>query len=151
MTREEFFTALLNYGLGISPSTWAVVKLVGWSVAESGTLPLTGVPGEGARYNPLNTTYPMAGSTDYRATPTVQSYASVEDGILATARTLKLATVGAGPSGYDAIRQALKHRLRNFPKAVGNSQWGTSGPMVRACISRVRGDSSILRLKVGEQ
>lgn len=92
---------------------WA---LVAWQAAEGGE--------NGAKFNPLNTTLIMAGSTKFNPTG-VQNYTSLEQGLEATSRTLRQK---AHPS-YAPIRHSLlvgkpAHITLEFVEA---SEWGTGG------------------------
>ena len=79
--------------------------------------------GGNAAFNPLNTTKTAPGTTNYNSAG-VKNYASMEDGIHATAVTLRL-------SYYPYIRQALKEN-KSLSYWYGNSgiienlkTWGT--------------------------
>lgn len=143
MKRDEFAGRVL-VELAIEPHPWSVIRMTGWMYGESGPRPLTGEPSQGAAFNPLNTTLPLDGSTDYNDVP-VQNYATVQDGILATAMTLWDDQL----HDYRAIRLALKHRARSFARAVGNSDWGTPAPLVRAGIGAVKNVPSRGQLEIG--
>lgn len=91
--------------------------LVAWESAEGTT----------ARFNPLATTRLMPGSTDFNSTH-VKNYATVEDGVKATALTLEEAG-----HNYEPI---LKHLRENAPaaktlEAVAASAWGTGALALR--------------------
>jgi hypothetical protein len=133
ITRNEFATRVLQK-LGIPERPRAVKCLVGWMVAESGDNKCTGKSGDGAKFNPLNTTKVLQNCIidDYNSVG-VKNYASVDCGIKATAATLEL-------PNYDEVRRELR-RVRipgwkvRFSQAVGKSSWGTSEAGVMAGIN----------------
>lgn len=103
---------------------WA---LVSWMQAE----------GSAARFNPLATTQDWPGATNFNWAG-VKHYASLEDGVAATARTLNY---GADRElyGYRPIRHRLRANAwaRNTLKAVEESAWGTGGLALR-CLRTVK-------------
>lgn len=126
VTRGQFAEQLLP--LLDAPVTqrnlWA---LVSWMQAEGGN----------ARFNPLNTTKKMPGSTDYNWVG-VQNYTSLQQGLEATAETLNY---GADRDlyGYKPIRRRLRRTAfaRDILRAVEESQWGTGGLALR-CLRFVK-------------
>jgi len=134
--RLEFAKRVLS-NLEIPTRTKAANALLGWMIAESGANLCNGVPGNGARYNPLNTTKVMGEKCDisnYNSVG-VKNYASKKCGVQATVATLE------NPRYRDVVRQ-LKRVIypgwRNrFANAVQESGWGTSAAGVLAGIDAV--------------
>jgi len=95
------------------------VGLVAWELAEGGWFSNL------AAYNPLNTTEPMAGSTTVNSVG-VRAYASLGDGLTATARTLR-------NGRYDAILTSLRTggSPEQLATAVEHSPWGTGAGVFR--------------------
>jgi hypothetical protein len=122
-TRDDFARALLTE-LGLEPRQSKLVALVVWMQCE----------GSRATFNPLSSTLPMDGSTDFNSVG-VQNYVSLEQGVKATAATLR-----EDQPGYFEIRQALKHAhtARRIVKAVGNSAWGTSRGLMLDVLPQVK-------------
>jgi hypothetical protein len=85
VTRAEFGNSVLGRleigRLGSFRATMA------WMHAESAELPNSGVSGKGPKWNPLCTTQPWAGSTNYNSVG-VRNYATFKDGVDATIETL---------------------------------------------------------------
>lgn len=75
-----------------------------------------------AHFNPLNTTLPMKGATDYNSVH-VKNYVSWEQGIDATARTLKQANMAKLLKVLKAGGPALA-----YWNALAVSPWGTHPP-----------------------
>lgn len=81
--------------------------------------------GNGGRFNPMNTTHTMPGSTDFNSVG-VQNYVSLKQG----AEAFKI-TLGYGAEhhlyGYDKIfhRLAVNASAGNILDAVAASSWGT--------------------------
>jgi len=134
MTRRAFAHILMEE-LGV-PDTLAHIGarrfLVAWMHGESGENPgfCNGVDGQGAKWNPLNTTLPLPGSTFYNhLSPTtgVQNYRFAPDGALAVRQTLE------GDKRYAQLL-ALFHksfvRQRELGDALAKSPWGTHEPLV---------------------
>lgn len=107
--------------IGAVPHTHNLVAMMAWMQAE----------GDAGRFNPINTTLHMAGSTDFNWVH-VQNYASYLDGVEATAETLN---VGANHRqfGYEEIRHHLRRNSKAIEvlRAVEESAWGTGGLAVR--------------------
>lgn len=107
--------------IGAEMSENNLLMLMSWCQAE----------GDAGRFNPLNTTQHMPGSTRFNSAD-VQNYGTFNDGVVATAKTLNF---GADHNqfGYDAIRRAL--RKGSIPRlgleAVEASAWGTGGLALR--------------------
>lgn len=126
MTREDYARAVLTE-VGAKPTQRNLWALVSWMQAEGGT----------ASYNPLNTTLPMPGSTDYNGVG-VKNYRSFGQGVEATARTLNY---GADRNvyGYKSIRRRLRRNAwaKWTLLAVERSIWGTGGLALR-CLPMVK-------------
>jgi hypothetical protein len=86
---DIFYERVLQ-AIGVLPTSDNVNILKYWQTFEGGN----------AKNNPLNTTYNLTGATDYN-TAKVKNYATAEDGIKATAKTLLL-------NYYKPIVKALK-------------------------------------------
>ena len=110
-TRETFAEAILT-GLGYPVTKLAVTDIMSWEAAEGGAW------NGGARYNPLNTTEPMSGATDFNSVG-VKNYGSWEQGISATIKTLQ--------NGYypDILNALAIGGTGDFGLTVGESPWGT--------------------------
>jgi len=126
-TRHDFAHDVLLKVAGASGNDhlgglWA---LQGWMVAESGSEPCDGK--NGARYNPLNTTLKMTGSTNFNSVG-VQNYTSYAEGLAATAATFNEAS-------FAKIVDQLHIPDMGVPELaaklilweVVGSPWGTSG------------------------
>jgi len=80
-----------------------------------------------AKNNPLNTTYKMAGATDYNQAG-VKNYLTKRDGVTATIETLAL-------SRYDKLRSLMKPAAPDWTavaKEIEASGWGTSSSLLIA-------------------
>ena len=110
-TRETFAEAILT-GLGYPVTKLAVTDIMSWEAAEGGAW------NGGARYNPLNTTEPMSGATNFNSVG-VKNYGSWEQGISATIKTLE--------NGYypDILNALAIGGTGDFGLTVGDSPWGT--------------------------
>lgn len=110
MTREEWLLKFLT-ALDAPDTTQNRVAMVSWIASEGGA----------AKWNPLNTTKRMDGSTAYNSIG-VQNYVSLEQGLLAS-----IATIKEEGKGYDSIRRRL--HASSWPSrtlaAIYASQWGT--------------------------
>lgn len=109
MTRQGCALAIVR-GLGFVESLPNVEALTAWMTAEGGS----------AKANPLNTTQPASGATDYN-TAHVKNYPTWSVGLGATLQTLR-------NGHYVAILAALQHGTSalNVLSAVQASPWGTS-------------------------
>jgi hypothetical protein len=90
--------------------------------------------GGDVRNNPFNTTLHMPGSTRFNSAD-VQNYPNAEVGVEATVKTLKFRG-----HGYEKIIKCLRD---NAPapatlKAVGDSDWGTSGGLALEVLDDIR-------------
>jgi hypothetical protein len=124
ITRDDWAKALLQEAGW--PVTWRNrVTLVCWTSAE----------GTDARFNPLATTKPWPGATDFNSVH-VKNYASLADGLHAT-----LDTLDDTGHGYGSIRRGL--RINRLPEktllAVKESDWGT-GDLALAILPDVKND-----------
>lgn len=102
----------------VNHNHWA---LVAWQAAEGGS--------DGAKFNPLNTTIRMPGSTTFNFIG-VQNYVSLTSGLTATRRTLE---DGSLLYKYRAILHHLRAGVEAEETliAVRDSSWGTGGLALR--------------------
>jgi hypothetical protein len=116
-SEREWATGLLGK-LGAPVSDSSINALTTWMRHEGGHWK------NSANYNPLNTTYSMAGSTSMNSVG-VKSYKSWEDGYAATVNTLTGKSADA--RGYTAIVSALKSGASTdaILDAVNKSAWMT--------------------------
>lgn len=125
MTRGDFAAAVLN-ALGFSPRPEAIRGLEAWMQAE----------GTSASNNPLATTQGWSGASNFNSVG-VKNYASEDDGVAATVRTL---TNGL----YHPILEALASgTAMDLANAVAGSPWGTGSGVIRVLGGKVAGDASI--------
>lgn len=139
-TRGQFAAAVLK-GVGARRTKRNLWALVSWMQAEGGS----------ARFNPLNTTKRMPGSTDYNWVP-VQNYTTFAQGVEATVSTLlDGAKMQGDPYDYGNILRSLrgtdvtlddgkKHTggwAETTLLAVEDSYWGTGGLAVQ-CLRGVK-------------
>jgi hypothetical protein len=90
--------------------------LDGWHRAEGGR----------ARFNPLNTTQPWPGATNFNSAG-VKSYKTRRNGVDATVKTLK-------NGNYNKILRLLRKGnagFRDLADAVDASPWGTDGSVIK--------------------
>jgi hypothetical protein len=117
ITRNEFAHDLLRE-LGYPRDKSNLYALVALMQAETGS-----EPEKGAKFNPLNTTKKMPGSTPYNSIG-VQNYTSYQQGLDATSSTLREKGHDYGP---------IRRHLRNADpapqtlRAWQDSDWGTGG------------------------
>jgi hypothetical protein len=112
MTRGEWTTRFLRYGdFFVTKRTKRAV--LSWVTAE----------GTKAKFNPLATTQPMSGATDFNSVG-VKNYPDLKTGLEATVKTL-----GFSGHGYGAIVRRLKRddTAAHILEAVEQSDWGTGG------------------------
>lgn len=90
--------------------------------------------GGDVRNNPFNTTLHMPGSTRFNSAD-VQNYPSAEVGIEATVKTLKFRG-----HGYEKIIKRLRENApaTEILKAVGESDWGTSGGLALEVLDDIK-------------
>lgn len=112
--RERFGRDLLAM-LGLPVTAENIRFMVAWQQAE----------GTRAQYNPLATMKTWAGATQFNKVG-VKNYASYEDGLQATAATLRL-------KHYTGIVAALRagNSAEVVARAVANSPWGTGTNVLR--------------------
>lgn len=98
--------------LGVPGSYYNALAVVAQIQAEGGN----------ARFNPLNTTLKVPGSTDYNSVP-VQNYTSWEQGLHATVVTLRQVNMVL-------LMRALKQGTSSaaYWQALAQSPWGTKPP-----------------------
>lgn len=132
ITRGDFAKALLKR-LGYPTKQHNLNALVSWMTAEGGPSLDGSFNPPQATFNPLNTTRGMPGSTIFNVA-NVQNYLSYEDGVEATAKTLKEQGHQYGP-----IREHLKAAdpAGETLRAVEQSDWGTGG-LAREVLPGVR-------------
>lgn len=108
--------------LGIIPGPANMAAVVAWECAEGGGF------GNVAAYNPLNTTEDMPGAFSINEVG-VKAYASYEDGLTATVRTLQF-------GAYGLVTEDLRDGADPYivAQAIGDSPWGTPGELVSACV-----------------
>lgn len=109
VTRGGFAKRIIN-GFGEEATRSRMNALVAWISAE----------GTKAKYNPLATTQPMTGASDFNTTH-VKNYPNLKTGVEATIKTLK-----QSGHGYEYIIDRLHHGTpREILQAVAASSWGT--------------------------
>lgn len=131
VTREDFAIRLCK-ALGAPAFLPERRALLVWMQAE----------GNAGRFNPLNTTLRMRGSTDFNSVG-VQNYVSLEQGVEATAKTINDGADRAGdPLGYKPIRRRLRLVIpaRWVLQAIGDSRWGTDGDLLLRVLPDVKRD-----------
>jgi hypothetical protein len=139
LSPEQFAAGVLQ-GLGIKANRSNVQALVGWTRAEGGHWH------NQAKYNPLNTTQHMAGSSTFRSVgqgaSDIRIYKSWQQGIQATVDTLK-------NGRYTGIIQALKgSNPMAVAQAIGASPWGTNGTLAAKTIAGAKG-AKVAQLATG--
>lgn len=108
LTDKNFYMKLLE-SLGAPVSDENMKFMYAWRQAE----------GNGGKYNPFNTTWNMPGSTTMNSVG-VRNYASLEDGMVATIKTLK-------NGYYNCIVSGLKDDIgaSNIARCESLKTWGT--------------------------
>lgn len=115
-----------------TPSTWAVAQLtdLGIPVTRGGVKALVGwqqAEGGFNHKNPLNTTQGAAGASTFNSVG-VKTYPDWRTAIKATSQTLR-------NGRYDGILAGLRSGDAGaVASAIGQSPWGTAGPLVRQTI-----------------
>jgi hypothetical protein len=112
--RAKFAQDLLG-GLGVPVTSENVRAVAAWADAE----------GTKAAFNPLATTQGASGATNFNGVG-VKNYASYEDGLAATLRTL---TNGRYGPILDALRRGTSAEA--VAQAVAASPWGTGQGVLR--------------------
>jgi len=127
MTTREQFARLLLAKIGAKPTQRNLWATVSWIQAEGGT----------AKFNPLNTTLSMPGSTLYNSVG-VRNYKTLEQGVEATAHTLNYGA-DRGIYGYKPIRRRLRRSAwaKWTLLAVERSVWGTGGLALK-CLPMIK-------------
>jgi hypothetical protein len=105
---KNFYAKLLE-NLGAPITDENMKFMYAWRQAE----------GKGGRYNPFNTTWKLPNSTTMNSVG-VRNYASLEDGLVATVKTLK-------NGRYDCIVNGLKNDIgaSNIARCESLKTWGT--------------------------
>ena len=124
ITDKNFYERLLTE-LGAPVTSENLKYLYAWRQAE----------GKGGRYNPFNTTWKRPGSTKMNSHG-VQHYASLEDGMVATLKTLR-------NGYYDCIVNGLKNDIgaSEIAKCPSLKTWGT-GNLVAKVVKNYESGSS---------
>jgi len=112
-TREDFAKDVLA-GIGAPTTAENIRAMTAWMQAEGGT----------AAFNPMNTTQPASGATDYNSVG-VKNFTSWQQGVQATIQTLQN---GHYPNIIAALQQG--NNAGAVAAAVGASPWGTSGQLM---------------------
>ena len=124
-TRADFIRSLLGAGHW-PPHLNNFVALTCWMEAE----------GIVARFNPLATTQPAAGATNFNSTA-VKNYTSLEQGLAMTLHTILNGRYN------DVINSLVRHDSAYLTLgAVERSSWGTHFADLSSFIENVRGDWS---------
>jgi peptidoglycan hydrolase-like protein with peptidoglycan-binding domain len=124
ITDKNFYERLLTE-LGAPVTSENLKYLYAWRQAE----------GKGGRYNPFNTTWKRPGSTKMNSHG-VQHYTSLEDGMVATLKTLR-------NGYYDCIVNGLKNDIgaSEIAKCPSLKTWGT-GNLVAKVVRNYESGSS---------
>lgn len=124
ITDKNFYERLLKE-LGAPITTENLKFLYAWRQAE----------GKGGKYNPFNTTWKLPGSSRMNSHG-VQSYQSLEDGLIATIKTLK-------NGRYNCIVDGLRNDIgaAEISKCASLETWGTGDLVAKVVNSYERGAS----------
>jgi peptidoglycan hydrolase-like protein with peptidoglycan-binding domain len=124
ITDKNFYERLLNE-LGAPVTSENLKYLYAWRQAE----------GKGGKYNPFNTTWKLPGSTKMNSAG-VQNYVSLEDGMVATLKTLR-------NGFYDCIVNGLKNDIgaAQISKCPSLKTWGTGDLVAKVVRSYESGSS----------
>jgi peptidoglycan hydrolase-like protein with peptidoglycan-binding domain len=124
ITDKNFYERLLTE-LGAPVTSENLKYLYAWRQAE----------GKGGKYNPFNTTWKRPGSTKMNSHG-VQNYASLEDGMVATLKTLR-------NGYYDCIVNGLKNDIgaAQISKCPSLKTWGTGNLVAKVVRSYESGSS----------
>ena len=123
-TDSNFYSKLLE-NLGAKPTEENLKFMYAWRQAE----------GKAGKYNPFNTTWNLPGSTNFNSVG-VKNYKSLEDGMVATVKTLK------NPR-YSCIVDGLKNDIGadEIARCQSLKTWGT-GDLVAKVIDGYNSGSS---------
>jgi hypothetical protein len=128
MTTYLKYAMKLLEALGAEPRDANKRALVAWAQAE----------GASCAYNAYATTWKFPDSKLCGSNPHgVQEYRTLEQGISAVVKTL----AGEG-HGYGAIKRTIKDpkaTAGQIADAIGESDWGTSGDLIRAVLKDIQG------------
>lgn len=124
---QQWATGVIR-ALGQQPNQRNVSNLIGWAKAEGGHT-------NGARYNWLNTTQDAPGAGNTGSQGNIKVYRSLQQGIEATAKTLK-------NGRYGQIISALDSSPDRLAQAIGSSPWGTHNPQLAQIIASGKGSPS---------
>jgi peptidoglycan hydrolase-like protein with peptidoglycan-binding domain len=124
ITDKNFYERLLTE-LGAPVTSENLKYLYAWRQAE----------GKGGKYNPFNTTWKRPGSTKMNSAG-VQNYVSLEDGMVATLKTLR-------NGFYDCIVNGLKNDIgaAQIAKCPSLKTWGTGDLVAKVVRSYESGSS----------
>jgi peptidoglycan hydrolase-like protein with peptidoglycan-binding domain len=124
ITDKNFYERLLTE-LGAPVTSENLKFLYAWRQAE----------GRGGKYNPFNTTWKRPGSTKMNSDG-VQHYSSLEDGMIATLKTLR-------NGFYDCIVNGLKNDIgaAQIAKCPSLKTWGTGNLVAKVVKSYESGSS----------
>lgn len=124
ITDKNFYERLLTE-LGAPVTSENLKYLYAWRQAE----------GRGGKYNPFNTTWKRPGSTKMNSAG-VQNYMSLEDGMIATLKTLR-------NGYYDCIVNGLKNDIgaAQIAKCPSLKTWGTGNLVAKVVKSYESGAS----------
>ena len=125
-TDDEFYKKILSC-LGAEPTKGNMAFFYAWRQSEGGS----------AANNPFNTTKKMPGAKIYKGnTHGVKNYKSVEDGIEATCKTLKL-------DYYTDIVDGLKNDvgLKKLSRMSSLKKWGTGDLLASVADGYLSGNS----------
>jgi len=124
VTDVNFYTKLLE-NLGAKPTEENLKFLYAWRQAE----------GKAGKFNPFNTTWNLPGSTDFNSVG-VKNYKSLEDGMIATIKTLR-------NGRYNCIVNGLKNDIgaAEIARCESLKTWGT-GNLVAKVVAGYNSGSS---------
>lgn len=122
ITDESFYEKLLE-NLGAPVTNENLTFLYAWRQAE----------GKAGTFNPFNTTQGMPGATNYNKVG-VKNYQSIEDGMIATVKTLK-------NGRYNCIVDGLKNNIgaMNIASCGSLKTWGTGDLVLKVLSGYARG------------
>ena len=121
---QNFYAKLLE-NLGAPVSEENLKFLYAWRQSE----------GKAGKFNPFNTTWKLPGSTDFNSVG-VKNYQTLEDGMIATIKTLK-------NGRYNCIVDGLKNDIgaSNIAKCESLKTWGTGDLVAKVVRSYESGSS----------